>query len=130
VAYNAALIACGLCGYIAYLAVINHYVNIIGQPVVDSETGKVVDYFLDSGGIESLFQCCGAFIAILLANVCYLLGEAIERFVPQRHIDTYRTWAWWSGLAFSCCLPFSIAALHLMCCWFFPTLYDHTPLTF
>ena len=127
--YNLALIAAIVSGYFAYVAVVSHFADVIGAPIVD-EDGTVVGNDIEFGGIAVIFQCCGASIGLLLANLFYFLGAGVERVVPPARVGTYRKWAWRAGVAFSCFLPFSIALLHLVLCLFFPNWYDRTPIQF
>jgi hypothetical protein len=125
--YNLALIAAIVLGYFAYVAVVSHFADVIGAPIVD-EDGTVMGNDIEFGGIAAIFQCCGAGIGLLLANLFYFLGAGVERFVPRARVGRYRKWAWRAGVAFSCLLPFSIALLHLVTCVFFPDWYDRTPI--
>ena len=127
--YNLALIAAIVLGYFAYVAVVSHFADVIGAPIVD-EDGTVIGNDIEFGGPAALFQCCGASIGLLLANLFYFLGAAVERLIPVVRVGTYRKWAWRAGVAFSCFLPFSIALLHLVLCLFFPNWYDRTPIKF
>jgi hypothetical protein len=125
--YNLALVAAIALGYFAYVAVVSHFADVIGRPILD-EDGHVVGNDIEFGGIEGLLPCCGAGLALLLANLFYFIGAGIEGFIPRVRVGTYRRWAWRAGVAFSCSLPFSIALLHLLLCLFFPNWYDRTPI--
>jgi hypothetical protein len=127
--YNVALIASIILGYMAYVAVVTHFEDVIAAPWVD-ENGTVIGNDIEFGGIAVIFQCCGASLGLLLATLFYYLGAGVERLVPPARVATYRKWAWRAGLAFSCFLPFSIALLHLFFCLFFPSWYDRTPIRF
>ena len=127
--YNLALMAAVVLGYFAYVAVVGHFADVMGAPVVD-EDGTVIGNDIEFGGIAVIFQCCGVSIGLLLANLFYFLGAGVERFVPSARVAGYRKWAWRAGVAFSCFLPFSIALLHLVVCLFFPNWYDRTPIQF
>jgi hypothetical protein len=125
--YNLALVAAMVLGYFAYVAVVSHFADVVAAPIVD-ENGKVIGNDIEFGGIAVIFQCFGAGVGLLLANLFYFLGAVAERWVPPARVTTYRKWAWRAGVAFSCFLPFSIALLHLVFCLFFPNWYDRIPI--
>ena len=62
--YNLALIAAIVSGYFAYVAVVSHFADVIGAPILD-EDGTVVGNDIEFGGIAVIFQCCGASIGLL-----------------------------------------------------------------
>lgn len=125
--YNLALSTAIVLGYFAYVAVVSHFVDVIGAPIVN-ENGIVIGNNIEFGGPAALFECCGASIGLPLANLFYFLGAGVERLVSTAHVGTFRKWAWRAGVALSCFLPFSIALLHLVLCLFFPIWYDRTPI--
>ena len=127
--YNFALIVAIVLGYFAYVAVVSHFADVIGAPSVD-ENGSVIVNEIEFTVFTVIFQCCGASIGLLLANLFYFLGAGVERLVPPARVATYREWAWRAGVAFSCFLPFSVALLHLVLCLFFPNWYARTPIQF
>lgn len=127
--YNLALIAAIVLGYFAYVAVVSHFADVIGAPIMD-EDGTVVGNDIEFGGIAVIFHSGGVIVGLLFANLFYFLGAGVERWVSPARIASYRRWAWRAGVTFSCFLPFSIALLHLVLCLFFPNWYDRTPIQF
>jgi hypothetical protein len=126
--YNLALVAAIVLGFFAYVAVASHFADVIA-PVVD-EDGTVIGSGIEFTVFTVAFQCCGASIGLLMANLFYFLGASVEQWVARPRVGIYRKWAWRAGVAFSCFLPFSIALLHLVLCLFFPHWYDRTPMEF
>ena len=126
--YNAALIGSVVIGGLSYVAILAQFGDVIGRPIVDAGGHVVGHEAVDAAGIEGIAQCCGCVVAVGLANLFYFLGAVLEGNVPLHHVTAYRRRAWWAGAAFSCALPLSVPLLHLVCCLFFPGVYDHTPI--
>lgn len=85
--------------------------HIVSPPWLD-ENGNVIGYDSDVGGVTGIFNVICAAVALGLANLCYNLGEIVERrFIRRPRIDVYRRRAWRAGLVLSCALPFSIPVL-------------------
>jgi hypothetical protein len=92
--YNVALVAAGVVAFVCYL-------------------GALQARCADTPGVEVtlftiLFQGIGYLIAMGVANVFYLIGPGLERFVRPVARPNYRRWAFRAGLAFSIALPFAI----------------------
>ena len=126
--YNIALVISLFLAYIALFVVVDTFEHIIANPIVIEETGKVFAYDIDFGGIAAFFMCGGACMGLLLANLCYCLGAAIEACLPSPWIKHYRIWAWRTGTAFSCLLPFGPALIHLFMCLVNPEWYETSPI--
>lgn len=128
--YNLCLVGSIFVGFVAYQVILHTFKTTIGQPYVNpdgSPTG-VYDIDVDDAPFGACAGLCAASIVVLLANLFYSLGPALERFLRATVIPLYRPLAWWAGTLLSCAPPLAIPALHLVLCLFFPNAYDHTPI--
>ena len=92
--YNLALVIAGLVAFAAYLAA-------LALRCADTP-GVEVTLF------TTLFQGLAYLLAMVVANLCYQLGPALERFVPVASRASYRRWAYGAGVGFSVLLPLMV----------------------
>jgi hypothetical protein len=57
------------------------------------------------------FQAAAFLVCVAIANGCFFLGPALERFVPTAMIPKYRKWAFRAGLGVSVALPLLVPVL-------------------
>ncbi|HEY8794029.1 MAG TPA: hypothetical protein VIM15_03715 [Gemmatimonadaceae bacterium] len=97
--YNVALIVAGIVAFYCYVGALEYRcANVPGADVTVFTTAVQ--------GIVYL-------VAMGVANVCYQLGPALERFVGPEGRARYRKWAFTAGLTFSVFLPFAIPLMTL-----------------
>jgi hypothetical protein len=97
--YNLALFAAGACAFILYAAVVWSFQERLPQAEITLFT--------------IIVQGIGFLCAVLVANVCYLLGPLAERVVAPGDVERFRLSTYRLGFWFSVALPFLIPALVL-----------------
>jgi len=90
--YNVALALAGLGAFILYVVLAWSFEDRFNQVEITAFTVA--------------FQAIGYVMAMVVANVCYLLGPLSERVVKPAKLSSYRAVAYNLGLWFSVALPF------------------------
>ena len=92
--YNLAVVVAGMAAFACQLAAF--------QIRCSDTPGAEITIF------TTIFQAIIYLLAMCVANVCYLLGAGLDRFIQFDALPRYRRWAFRAGLAFSVALPFAI----------------------
>lgn len=101
--YNIGLVVAGILAFIAYVAVLSTF----GDIILSSDNSENDAFTI----FTLLFQGIGYLFMIIVANICYFLGELSERSIRPRNVDAYRRVAYALGFWFSVGLPFMVPVL-------------------
>jgi hypothetical protein len=97
--YNLALLAAGACAFMLYATLVWSFPERLPEAEITLFT--------------IIIQGIGFLCAVLIANVCYLLGPLAELAVAPREVERFRMTTYRLGFWFSVALPFVIPALVL-----------------
>jgi hypothetical protein len=102
--YNIGLIKAGLLAFVCYVAVVFWGTSIGAIPDADNNL------------FTTIFQGVAYLFMMVLANLCYWLGQLSERIIKPTDVDRYRRITFGLGFWLSVLLPFSIPVLLACLC--------------